>query len=252
VADALLVLRDLSTGYGGVPVVRALDLSVHAGEVVALLGPNGAGKTSTLLAASGLLPILEGSLEMFGQRVPNHARAFRLARNGLAHVPEDRALFPGLTVAHHLRLARRSARSWTEDRVFGYFPALSPLRGRRAGLLSGGEQQMVALARALVSGPRLLLVDEMSLGLAPQVVSSLLVAIRRLADEEGIGVLVVEQHVQLGLSIADRAYVLRKGEVVVESDAVTLRDRRDLIESSYLGGVVSDGSPNGPVRGRGP
>lgn len=162
----LLEIKDLASGYSGVPVIRGVDLHVNSGEVVAMLGPNGAGKTTTLLTISGLLKALEGSVMVLGE--PSAFGApHKAARRGLAHVPEDRSLFFGLTVQENLRLGLRGNRAVQAagyERALELLPALKPLMGRRSGLLSGGEQQMLAMARALVSEPKLLLVDEMSLG----------------------------------------------------------------------------------------
>ncbi len=236
-ADRLIDIRNLHAGYGGIPVVRNLDLHVDAGEVVALLGPNGAGKTTTLLTISGLLHPIEGSVRVLGESVDG-SKPHRVARRGLAHVAEDRSLFFDLTVQENLRLgltSDRSKRDAAYERAMELFPALSPLRSRQAGLLSGGEQQMLAMARALVSEPRCLLVDEMSLGLAPIIVERLLPLVRTVADETGAGVLIVEQHVHMALEVADRAYVLNHGELVMEGDAEELSHDRHLIEVSYLG-----------------
>jgi branched-chain amino acid transport system ATP-binding protein len=231
-----LAVRNLSAGYRGVPVVRELNLEVRPGEVVALLGPNGAGKTTTLETIAGLNRPLSGAVELSGEGIggtPAHV----LARRGLALVPEGRALFPGLTVREHLRLAagRGQRVSRREEELLEMLPELRKCLGRKAGLLSGGEQQMLAVGRALVTRPRLLLVDEMSLGLAPVIVERLLPILRRAADELGSSVLFVEQHVALALEISDRAYVLAHGRIRLEGPAAELRERRDLLAASYLG-----------------
>jgi len=233
-------VRDLVAGYPGVPVVRGLTLHVDAGEVVALLGPNGAGKTTTLLTLAGVLPALGGELEVLGGPVPQR-RPHRLARRGMALVPEARGLFYQLTVAENLRLGRHRRSTTTVDDVVELFPALRPLMKRRCGLLSGGEQQMLGMAKALIADPAVLLLDEMSLGLAPVIVQRLLPVIRRIATERGIGVLLVEQHVEMSLAIADRGYVLRHGELVMAGRGEELLSRRDLLEESYLGEVAADG-----------
>jgi branched-chain amino acid transport system ATP-binding protein len=239
-SDRVIDIRGLSAGYGGVPVVRDLDLHVSAGEVVALLGPNGAGKTTTLLTISGILRPLAGTVTVLGQPVLG-GRAHKVARRGVAHVPEDRSLFFDLTVRENLRLGssgNRAARQASLQRAMEVFPALEPLQHRPAGLLSGGEQQMLATARAFVSNPKVLMVDEMSLGLAPIIVERMLPVVRRIADETGAGVLIVEQHVHMALTVADRAYVLSHGNLLLHGAAEELRQRRDLLESSYLGGDV--------------
>jgi branched-chain amino acid transport system ATP-binding protein len=235
-----LVLTGLFAGYQEVPVVRELNLEVRPGEVVALLGPNGAGKTTTLETIAGLNRPISGTVELSGQNVGG-TPAYVLARRGLALVPEGRALFPGLTVREHLRLAGgrggRGARKGHshEEELLEMLPELRKCLGRKAGLLSGGEQQMLALGRALVTRPRLLLVDEMSLGLAPVVVERLLPILRRAADELGASVLFVEQHVALALEISDRAYILAHGRIRLEGAAAELRERRELLAASYLG-----------------
>jgi branched-chain amino acid transport system ATP-binding protein len=237
-STTLLAIDGLRAGYGGTPVVRDLDLHVDAGEVVALLGPNGAGKTTTLLTISGLLPVIAGSIDVLGARLPSRrTRSHRLSRRGLAHVPEDRALFGQLTARENLRVAgARGRRGQAKaDRAVEWFPELEPLLDRQAALLSGGEQQMLALARALVTEPKLLMVDEMSLGLAPLVVERLLPVLRTAADELGAGVLLVEQHVHLALEVADRAYLLDHGRLAAEGTTAELAERPELLESSYLG-----------------
>lgn len=235
--ETLLEINDLNTGYNGVSVVRGLSLHVKSGEVVALLGPNGAGKTTTLLTTSGLVPIISGEIKVFGKSVKGR-RPHLIAREGLAHVPEGRALFYQLTVGENLRLgAARGAADVKQ--ALAYFPILAEIMDRRAGLLSGGEQQMLAMARALTVKPKLLMVDEMSLGLAPIIVERLLPILRTIADETGAGVLLVEQHVNMALQVADRAYILSHGELVTEGDAKELASNRSLLEASYLGETTS-------------
>ncbi|HEV7174917.1 MAG TPA: ABC transporter ATP-binding protein [Solirubrobacteraceae bacterium] len=243
-----LAVEGLAAGYLGTPVVRDLCVHVGAGEVVAMLGPNGAGKTTTLETIAGLHRPMAGTISMFGDQVGG-TEAFVLARNGLALVPEGRALFPGLTVREHLRLAG-GKRGSNEDELLEMLPELRKCLDRKAGLLSGGEQQMLAIGRALVTRPRLLLVDEMSLGLAPVIVERLLPILRRVADELGASVLFVEQHVALALEIADRAYVLTHGRIVLEGKASELAHRRDLLMASYLGGAETAASSTG--HGTGP
>src|SRR6201990_710578 len=233
-ATAMLEVQSLSAGYLGTPVVRDLSLRVDRGEVVALFGPNGAGKTTTLSAIAGLIEPLDGSAR-FGDEDTTGRPAHRLARAGVSLVPEGRALFFGLTVREHLKLAARSGDRLPEAELLELLPELRKCLGRKAGVLSGGEQQMLAVGRALISRPRLLLVDEMSLGLAPVIVARRLPILRRIADELGAGVLFVEQHISMALEIADRAYVLNHGELVLEGQAADLRGRRDLVEASYLG-----------------
>jgi branched-chain amino acid transport system ATP-binding protein len=247
--EAVLELDGLSVAYGrAAPVVRDLTLAVGRGEVVALLGANGAGKTTTLRAVSGLLKPAAGTVRLGGADLTGMAPTAR-TRLGIAHVPHDRGIFFGLTVAEHFRLdgARSSAGT---DAAFGHFPALRELRGRKAGLLSGGEQQMLAIARALARKPRLLMLDEMSLGLAPVIVSRLLPVVRDFASDNGTGVLLVEQHVHLALQIADRGYILSHGELAASGTAASLARDSELLAASYLGGTPDD--VNGADRADGP
>lgn len=232
---APLECQELTAGYNGVAAVRKLDLSVKEGEVVALLGPNGAGKTTTLLAMSGVIRKLSGTINVCGQPVRG-GRSHLTARRGLAFVPDDRSLFFNLTGRQNLRLAmeRKNVRSETKQ-VLDYFPALEKVLDRRAGLMSGGEQQMLALGRALAMRPKVLMVDEMSLGLAPIIVQRLMPTIRRMASELGTAILLVEQHVDLALEVADRAYVLDRGAVSLTGDASELRQQRGLLRASYMG-----------------
>ena len=245
-SSTVLATSGLSAGYDGVAVVHDLDLRVAAGEVVALLGPNGAGKTTTLLTISGLLPRLGGSIEVLGlslrrRRRPRVRDVWSGARRGVAHVPEDRGLFFDLTARQNLRLAgagrrgRSGLRGLPVAEVLSRFPALEPVLDRRAGLLSGGEQQLLALARAVAARPKLLLVDEMSLGLAPIIVERLLPELRSVAADTGAGVLLVEQHIGLALEISDRAYVLTQGRVTASGTSEEVRNQAERLEASYLG-----------------
>lgn len=222
----ILEAEGLSAGYGLSTVVHSIDIVVHPGEVVALLGPNGAGRTTTLLALCGELQPRGGVVHWRGRptTAPMHARV----RDGLGVVTEDRCVLRSLTVANNLRVARSDV-----GLVLDIFPELTEHLHRRVGLLSGGQQQMVALGRALGRRPDVLLIDELSLGLAPQLVDRLLVAIRGAASR-GIGVLVVEQHIRTILDVADRGYVMQRGRVALAGTASWLRDRIDDVESSYL------------------
>jgi branched-chain amino acid transport system ATP-binding protein len=198
-----------------------------------MLGPNGAGKTTTMTTIAGLLEPIGGDILLDGRPVSG-VPAHKLARQGVALVPEGRALFFGLTVREHLKLAKKKG-SLADRELLELLPELEKCLDRKAGVLSGGEQQMLAVGRALVSRPRLLLVDEMSLGLAPVIVERLLPVLRRVAEDLGAAVLFVEQHVALALEVADRAYVINHGRLVLEGNAGELRGRLDLLQASYLG-----------------
>lgn len=250
----LFELSGLAAGYDERAVVSGVDLCVDAGELVCLLGPNGAGKTTTLLAAVGVIHPMSGTVSLDGRALVGGPS--RITREGLSLVPEDRSLFPSLTVAEHLRLGRRRrhigrdrsavAESDVTDRdVFGWFPALARINSRRVGLLSGGEQQMVAVARALMGRPKVLMIDELSLGLAPLVVESLLQTLRTIALETGCGVLLVEQHVQLALAASDRAYVMNRGRIVLDGPAVDIAADPSRLHASYLGAADVEASAQG-------
>jgi branched-chain amino acid transport system ATP-binding protein len=213
-------------------VVHDVDLSVSASEIVALIGPNGAGKTTTLLTLAGELPAISGEVRFRG--VPTTAPLFRRARRGLGFVTEERSVFMQLSTAENLRLARVSPSDAIE-----LFPELGPLMRRNAGLLSGGEQQMLTLARTLARNPEVLLADELSLGLAPLVVRRLLEAVQRVAKERSMGVLLVEQHVRQALEIADRVAVLQRGRIAISGPVEEVRGRLDEIEATYLSGTSS-------------
>ncbi len=229
----LLECHGIKAGYGPVTIVPSFEMSASAGTVVAVLGPNGAGKTTLLSTLAGLLPAQGGAVAIDGQVLKN-GRPAAASRAGLVLVPDDRALFSSLTVDDNLR-ASRGKHATTLDSAFELFPALTNRRNVTAGNLSGGEQQMLAMARALMQEPRVLLIDEMSMGLAPVIVEHLLPMVRRIADETGAVVVLVEQHVSLALEVADRAIVLVHGEVSLDLPAEGLLANRMLLEAAYFG-----------------
>jgi branched-chain amino acid transport system ATP-binding protein len=226
---SLLEVTDLKAGYGTIEVVRDASFQVSPGEVVVVLGPNGAGKTTMMLTVSGELPQLGGQVRWLGRsdEAPVHARVKR----GMGLVTEDRCVLMQLTVAENLRVAGSERKLALE-----LFPELGPHLDRKVGLLSGGQQQILALARALARRPRLLLADELSLGLAPQVVQRLLREVRGSADR-GVGVLLVEQHVHQALAVADRVLVMNHGRIVLEGTAEDFRGRIEDIQHAYLAGA---------------
>lgn len=232
----LLEACGLRAGYGAGDVLHGIDLIVPAGAVTVLLGANGAGKTTTLRAISGLLPIA-GEIHFDGRRIDGRATE-EIARRGIAHVPDSHGTFMELTVAENLRLGAyiRPARELAVslERIFDDFPTLRARSRQQAGTLSGGEQQMLAIARALLSRPKLLLLDEPSFGLAPLVVREIFALIRRIRDESGTGVLLVEQDASLALALADRAYLLETGRIVLTGSADDIA-REENVRRAYLG-----------------
>ena len=232
-ANRVLHAENLTAGYLGQPVIREVNLTVSPGEVVCLLGPNGAGKTTTMMTLTGMVPTMSGSVEMFGKTT--NEPLYRRARGGLSFVTEERSIIRSLSLSDNIRLAQVSLESVTD-----LFPELKTRIHTRAGLLSGGEQQMLTLGRALAREPRLLLADELSLGLAPLIVDRLLQAVRAAADERGTGVLMVEQHARKALRYADRALVMQRGKLVLTLSGEEARARIGEIEDSYLSGTTGE------------
>jgi branched-chain amino acid transport system ATP-binding protein len=238
-SGALLEARGLRTGYGRLPVVFNVDLEVKEGEIVALLGANGAGKTTTLRALSGMVPLMAGDVCLDGKSLKG-STPDTIARGGVIHVPQGRGIFPSLRVDETLRLAcamagiRRAEADARVADVYSIFDRLYERRTQLAGTMSGGEQQMLAIGRGLIMKPRLLMIDEMSQGLAPTIVQDLFSIVRSL-PEQGVSVLIVEQFVTHALDIASRAYVLEKGEVALTGDAAVLARDEAFVKGSYLG-----------------
>lgn len=229
-AETLLACRALSTGYGQMAVVRDLDIEIHSGEVVALIGPNGAGKTTTLLTLAGELKPMEGEIEWLGK--PTTSPMHQRCREGIGYITEERSVIMNLSAGDNLRLA-----DVPFERALALFPELEPLLKRRAGLLSGGEQQMLTLARCLGRDPKVILADELSLGLAPLIVKRLLAALKTAAVEQGVGVLLVEQHVRQALAIADHVHVMQRGKVVLSGTAAEIHGQLHEIEAAYMSGL---------------
>jgi branched-chain amino acid transport system ATP-binding protein len=239
----LLELNHLEVSYGGIKAVKGIDLEIAEGELVCLIGANGAGKTTTLKAIAGLLPAAADSIRYRGAPVGG-ARSFRLVEKGLALVPEGRGVFGQLTVEENLAMGayvRDDAKAVEQDleRIFSLFPRLRERRRQSAGTLSGGEQQMLAIGRALMAAPRLLMLDEPSLGLAPLVVQAIFRVIREL-HQRGVTILLVEQNVRQALAVADRGYVLSTGKVVLHGSGAQLRANPD-IEQAYLSSAPEAG-----------
>jgi branched-chain amino acid transport system ATP-binding protein len=235
-AEPLLQVRGLTAGFGAGPVLFGIDMEIAQGELVALVGANGAGKSTTLGTLSGLVPATSGSVSFSGSDVTN-ARPEAIVKAGIAHVPQGRRLFGTVSVEKNLRLGAyvRRDREIEADltRVLDYFPALKDKLAREAGTLSGGEQQMVALGRGLMAKPKLLMVDELSLGLAPKVVDRLIDVMKEI-HAAGTALMLVEQDVLVALDVADRAYVLENGRIVMSGNAAELKDDPG-IRKAYLG-----------------
>jgi branched-chain amino acid transport system ATP-binding protein len=225
--EPVMSVKGMSTGYAGQPVVHDLSFDVNPGEVLCLLGPNGAGKTTTMLALAGELPLLGGEVQFAGIRPK--APLYRRARSGMSYVTEERSVFKGMTLKDNLKIGGVDI-----EEAITLFPELGRRMSVRGGLLSGGEQQMLTLARALGRKPRLLLADELSLGLAPLVVDRLLQAVRRAADEQQTAVIMVEQHAHKALNYTDHAIVMRRGRVSLDLSGEQARSRIEDVEEAYL------------------
>nr|WP_145544982.1 ABC transporter ATP-binding protein [Variovorax boronicumulans] len=234
----LLEVRGLHAAYGPTRVLQGIDLDVAQGEVVALLGANGAGKTTTLRALCQMMVSTQGSITLAGQRIDGRATE-QIAKAGVGHVPDGRGTFLGLTTEENLRLGAyaRASRAGAEadmERIFGYFPRLKERRAQQAGTLSGGEQQMLAIGRALMGKPRLLLLDEPSFGLAPLIVKDIFAIMRRINQEEGVSILLVEQNAKLALELASTAYLIETGRIVLSGPSAEIRSN-DAVRRAYLG-----------------
>jgi branched-chain amino acid transport system ATP-binding protein len=234
----LLKVEGITAGYGGPAVVRDVSLSIKAGQITALLGANGAGKTTLMRAICGMV-VATGSVMLDGHPITG-MRTEHIARLGVAHVPEGRGTFIDLTVEENLRVGSFAQRSMkgaesTMERIYDWLPRLAERREQRAGSLSGGEQQMLAIGRALMAEPKVLLLDEPSFGLAPRITAEVMRLLRRLQSETRMGVLLVEQNTEIALGLADDAYVLRAGTVVASGPAEQLQGSTEL-HAAYLGG----------------
>ena len=233
----MLKLNDIHTYYGNIRAVRGISIEVNAGEKVCMIGANGAGKSTTLMTISGVNAPIEGSIEFEGEDITSTSAEQRVTF-GISQVPEGRLIFPDMTVLENLELGAYIRKDTAEirsdlDKIFGYFPVLGERRKQRGGSLSGGEQQMLAIGRSLMSNPRLLLLDEPSLGLAPLIVKQIFEIIEQI-NEEGTTILLVEQNAQLALNVTDRGYVMETGEITIDgTSSDLLADER--VRQAYLG-----------------
>jgi len=228
---SILTVDDIHAYYGQSHVLHGVSLDIAEGESVALLGRNGAGKTTTLRSIMGMTPPRDGEITFKGERIDD-LQPYQIARRGIGMVPEERRVFPELTVADNIDVVMNDDGEWTKDRVYDVFPALREYQDQLGGQLSGGQQQMLTIARALVNDPDLLLLDEPSEGLAPNIVSNLKSLLREVLDT-GITVLLTEQNTEFAFDLADRAYILSKGELAWDGDVETLKTRDDVI-GKYL------------------
>ncbi len=237
-AEPILELRDVHSGYGSIKALRGISLKVYPGEIVAMIGANGAGKSTTLMTISNIIKADKGEI-LYQGKVINNVSAEKLPTMGLCQVPEGRRIFPRLTVMENLRLGafyRKDTAQIMKDMEHAYtmFPILGERRNQAGGTLSGGEQQMLAIARALMTKPEVLLLDEPSLGLAPIIIQQIFDIVAQLSREDGTTILLVEQNANLALQVADRGYVMETGEITMEDKAdVLLRDPN--IRKAYLG-----------------
>ncbi len=247
--SAALTVRDINTYYGKSHILHGISLEVNEGEIVTVLGRNGAGKTTLMRSLTGLTPPRAGAIELFGKDTTRWS-PHRIAQLGIGYVPEGRKIFAGLTVLENLKVPRTRPGKWKLERIFELFPILATRRSQLAQQLSGGEQEMLAIARPLLLNPRLMLLDEPSQGLAPLVVKEVIQVVSRMR-QEGVSVLLVEQNATLSLSIADRAYVLDDGRVVYAGQAADLASDTELVH--HLAGAASKGRhgirPDGPGSG---
>ena len=235
----ILNVSDLNVYYGGIHAIKNISFNIKKGEIVSLIGANGAGKTSTLHAISGLVPIKAGEISLNGENITN-IEAHKLIKKGMAHVPEGRRIFTQLTVVENLEMGAYTRNDRDEikadmEKMFKLFPRLAERKKQLAGTMSGGEQQMLAMARALMSKPSLLLLDEPSMGLAPLFVQEIFKIIEKVNKEQGVTVLLVEQNANMALSIADRGYVLETGQIILEGTGKELITNPE-IKKAYLGG----------------